>query len=1331
MGNPFKAVGNAISSIGKAISGVVNAVVNAVSSIVNMIASPFMGLLGGMPDMPDSNAESQRQQGVLLQRSGSIESIPIIYGYRKVGGIVTFVETGSDNNQYLWVAYVMSEGCVEGLREVFIDDVQLDSKYIQQLNAGQNVAITDGKFANRVQMRWYPGVYFNNPSDSPVGENDLMTGAPSWKRSMCYNGMAVLFARFYWKKIETQADADSNPFSGGVPKVQASILGKRVASLATGSNQENYTYGGTGYVENYSTNPAEVILDYLRNPRYGKGLANTDIDWDSFRIARNKFAQVVEYSPGISGPILTTNYVVDTRQTLFQNIKLLLQGCRSYLPYVQGKYKLKVEDAGNPTNINSGEATIVATFTRDNLIGEISYAGIERSSKYNYVELTYVDPDQKFSNQNVAFPEDEATRQTYIAQDGGRENGLTVTFPTLTNRQMALDMARLLFNKSRYQESISFKATSEAFELEPGDCVRVQAGILNFGAVPWRIVNIKLNSDMSFDVSCVRNPDWIYPYVTANTPDLVLPPYLPYGGGTIIPSYGTGSGVGVGLVPPSSIVLPPGVTVPLNTLTNPPPSLLTTGTNNSSTAPYIPPLIDVSDFFSTRAVRQGDYVTFELEFKQPENSQYGDLSVWYKGIYDLHYKQFFFSPKPGAGQTIVLPIGPVGATAHSKYQIITRVRYLTGEYSTKITKIELAVPTDSYGIVGSDSPADYFEVVVPGWSLNLTPPPGERNNVWGTIQGTPLRTNGQLGTQVDPRGMYFILKQRLSSTEPPNPDICGAEILFKEHTDSYWSVARFQDLTVQAGGDYHIKIGGPADSSNYFGNVGDYDAYDFIFRVLYKDGTISSNQSRLSGGNYVIVTSGITTSTQTMAQYSPLDLVKTAITSRGPVVNELVEDFALTTIDQAAATGTLTDARDAKIGITYYYGKTGNFVPPDNSVIADWRGIKFSWRKIVYGQTTEFQSVTINNARDGYPLYATTSSPVTVDFTNASIDGISDYQWVFTPMMRYNGATIESRYSLVGRGAFQYSGTSTNPADYNAVSKLNFKQALTAEAFNKIQADPPPPPAVNTDTVIVQDWELVKMLASNNPAGFLYDPTYKHSPLFSGDKGMGRTIPIYHYRLKYSMAHIPNFKYVTVYRRNHNTTLNGLPSRWESTPVASTSTSTIILNLRGPAALFTQASGSAMYDASGKFLGYDSVIEQQPKFPNGVSYNDGYRYWDANPSASDEFLLVVKSGTGAGTTSTRAIYLTGANPTSDTVTKNYSLLTTNVQQLDFPGQFNSYNTTSSVLNVDSSSALVPNYRLVCYGQWNNPSLSSTGTVLNSVIFNGPAQITHIDWNQIK
>jgi len=202
MSKVFKKVGNAISSVVKgvvkAVTNVVKAVVNVVSSVVNFVTQPFMGMLGGVTDMPSAGQEAERQQGVLVQTQGSNISVPLVYGYRKVGGTVVFAETGSTNNRYLYVAYVFSEGLVEGLREVFIDDWMLPVNLTANLNAGQVVDVTTDRYAGRVRLQWSPGQYFANPSLSPLGnsvKNGIFAEAPSFRSTMVFNGLAVLFAQ--------------------------------------------------------------------------------------------------------------------------------------------------------------------------------------------------------------------------------------------------------------------------------------------------------------------------------------------------------------------------------------------------------------------------------------------------------------------------------------------------------------------------------------------------------------------------------------------------------------------------------------------------------------------------------------------------------------------------------------------------------------------------------------------------------------------------------------------------------------------------------------------------------------------------------------------------------------------------------------------------------------------------------------------------------------------------------------------------------------------------------------------------------------------------------
>jgi len=93
------------AAVGFLIGGPVGAVIGAglgatkvgekvVNTVMDFVLQPFMP---SIPDMGNSDAASQREQGVLIQRQGSTSQIPVVYGYRKVGTavIVRLVDEGT------------------------------------------------------------------------------------------------------------------------------------------------------------------------------------------------------------------------------------------------------------------------------------------------------------------------------------------------------------------------------------------------------------------------------------------------------------------------------------------------------------------------------------------------------------------------------------------------------------------------------------------------------------------------------------------------------------------------------------------------------------------------------------------------------------------------------------------------------------------------------------------------------------------------------------------------------------------------------------------------------------------------------------------------------------------------------------------------------------------------------------------------------------------------------------------------------------------------------------------------------------------------------------
>ena len=507
-GNPIKKIIKGIGKIVKGITKIVKGVIGFIGDVVGFLVNPF-----GTFDMPSAPQQAdQAAQGVTVTKNGTNVALPVVYGYRRVGGALIHAETGSTNNQYLWCVFAVAEGEIQGFKRIYVDDtaLPLPSNFYTH---GQQINVTSGKYKDRIRLQVFNG----SPGQ---GQSGLANGSPSWgKKNRKLPDVAYVVMRFYWKEIKTQADSDNNPFGGGIPQVKFDICGKKIYDVrkhTAGTPLISYT----GQPKNYSFNPASCLLDYMMNPRYGAGLTYDQIDGDSFRTAALKFEQQVTYNNTYNGRALTMNAVVDTNQKVLDNMKILLAGCRSLMPYSQGKYKIKVEDGGNDTDITSTTINVAMDIDKDKVIGGITMDGERKKTKYNQVVVNYVDPDREFTNQQQIYQvsSDKTT-------DNDEELKGEFTFHTITNPAIAFEFARMIYLKSRVQRTIGFTGTQELLQLEVGDVIRVTDTILNLSAVTFRVIGIQLNPDMTVSINASEHDATLYP-ATGGVGQVEIPPQI-------------------------------------------------------------------------------------------------------------------------------------------------------------------------------------------------------------------------------------------------------------------------------------------------------------------------------------------------------------------------------------------------------------------------------------------------------------------------------------------------------------------------------------------------------------------------------------------------------------------------------------------------------------------------------------------------------------------------------------------------------------------------------------------------------------------------------------
>jgi hypothetical protein len=499
--------------------GVVKAVTKIVKSVFKFIGNLFSGLFGWLsPSIPQYDNRSDYDsyaQGTYINKQSNTAHIPVVYGRKRIGGTRVFVTSAGDENKYLYVVTAIAEGECENIEKVFIDDTE-----IQQitdaggLTHGSEFEVTSGKYAvggSRLKLQAFYG-------REDQAKASLLDGVEGWTSKHRLRGVCYIAARYEWRKAtedELEDQVNNNPYQG-LPTIQVILKGKKVRKLTTLSEGEASTFSET-YAQSvahadfgWSENPAECLFDYLRNPRYGKGLDAESIDTVRFRQAANDCAQsktfTLDDGSTSTKAFLTTNFTLDTSKKMLDNTKALLECCRGYLPYTNGKYALKLEAAVSTAGLFE--------VTDHMIIGKISFSSNNKSNTYNKAEVS-------FSNEDAEYETDIRTYESaaHLVTDENEVLEVKHTSPGITDPDRAYDQARLLVERSRKQNKIQFQGTAELQQLEAGDVIKfthqyvfnpTTASDYMFNESLFRVVQVKVNADMTVGISAIEHDNAIY-----------------------------------------------------------------------------------------------------------------------------------------------------------------------------------------------------------------------------------------------------------------------------------------------------------------------------------------------------------------------------------------------------------------------------------------------------------------------------------------------------------------------------------------------------------------------------------------------------------------------------------------------------------------------------------------------------------------------------------------------------------------------------------------------------------------------------------------------------
>lgn len=377
----FKAIGAFISRV---------AASNAfqIATTVFQVATLAIGVKGFF----QTKQMLARGQDILANKTAAGGKIPVIYGRRRVGAQIVYMDTASNRSKDLFIVYALSVGECEQIEGTtieldgnpitdpnrFRDGWYIGSDKISSgagsLNTASQVGTNNGT-ANAGQSGTDPTkryrAVFNLHHGAATQTADPMLVASvgsEWTSAHKLNGITYIAASY---EYDTKAMFKSVPQLTVVVKGQK-VYDPRLDSTVTGGSGSQRLATPSTYA--WNDNAACCFLNYITNDEYGKGLTASDLDLESFRVAAVLTDTLVD-TPDFNGSYASTTWSASdgSNQVTFSNES------------EWSKYKL-------------GDALFLKDSSGTLIIDEKTITDIQRNAFYGQAQQNIIIIDDEFDD---------------------------------------------------------------------------------------------------------------------------------------------------------------------------------------------------------------------------------------------------------------------------------------------------------------------------------------------------------------------------------------------------------------------------------------------------------------------------------------------------------------------------------------------------------------------------------------------------------------------------------------------------------------------------------------------------------------------------------------------------------------------------------------------------------------------------------------------------------------------------------------------------------------------------------------------------------------------
>lgn len=403
-------------------------------------------------------------------------------------------------NEFLYIQQALCQGPIKSVRDILIEE---------------NLSYTDPLLGNNLENKEGVETKAGFRADchygaTPVADAIITANLPG--RS------TALFTKAASLSAVVKLSRDDPQFSR-VIDIKSFLEGSLIRTfLPSGAG---WRYSNVGELA-YSTNNAEVLLDYLIDPIAGKGLPLSKINLESFKKAADICKRIVKTSAITGGriwsptdqvgvvlardlPLYEANIVIDVTKPVRENVSRIVATMpTARLVWSQGQYKLQMQ-----VPLTNNDIEFAGELTDDDFALGSSFEINEPSSdeRLNFATV-------RFSNEAIDFKEDSVSWPP--KQSGTYLKGVGASFYAVVGGWGTKNAAQLLLNAlGVWNGGASSSTMSWKFVIKNGGSHTFKWAVDNNGSLS---VNIPGQSTISRSLSYSNTDQFTF---TANKNDII------------------------------------------------------------------------------------------------------------------------------------------------------------------------------------------------------------------------------------------------------------------------------------------------------------------------------------------------------------------------------------------------------------------------------------------------------------------------------------------------------------------------------------------------------------------------------------------------------------------------------------------------------------------------------------------------------------------------------------------------------------------------------------------------------------------------------------------